>query len=213
MQMMIYLIVGLIDTGIVSFEELALANDVFVDKTLHIQNIIDYATTRIIITRPRRWGKSLNMDMLQLFFAPDVDSEGNFSFNSPNKYFHLFAGGDYITSQQKKFTMKKLKIAEVSNGAYLEQEGQYPVLFITFKNASKAEALSREFSSIRAAISKAYMRHEYLRVSLESKRDKSLNSGIRSSLQFKIDTFMGYQKRDKNLELDPSIQFLDRTYV
>ena len=197
-----------IGTGVISFEKLVLMNDVYVDKTLHIKNIIDYAQTRINITRPRKWGKSINMDMLQLFFAPDVDIEGNFSFKSPNKYFNLFAGGEYTISQGNTCVMKKLKISEVSKGAYLKMEGQYPVIYITFKEACKEEVLSKECSGIRAAISTAYMKHEYLRVSLEKKRDESLNSGIRSSIQLKIDIFMGYQKRDNNFDLHKPIRFL-----
>jgi hypothetical protein len=46
-----------------------------VDKSLLIRDIIERKT--VLITRPRRWGKSLNLKMLQSFFEPKYSSEGN----------------------------------------------------------------------------------------------------------------------------------------
>ena len=51
--------------------------------------------------------------MLSIFFTPDVYIEGNFSFKSPNKYYHLFAGGDYITSEKKKSPWKIKNIRSI----------------------------------------------------------------------------------------------------
>jgi hypothetical protein len=54
-----------ITLGTDSFKELVTTSDVFVDKTLFIQEIIDAGEKAILITRPRRWGKSLALDMLK----------------------------------------------------------------------------------------------------------------------------------------------------
>ncbi len=47
--------------------------DVFVDKTLFIKEIIDSSEEAILITHPRRWGKTLNLNMLKTFFEPESE--------------------------------------------------------------------------------------------------------------------------------------------
>jgi hypothetical protein len=49
----------------------------FVDKSLMIRELIDSAYPHILITRPRRWGKTLNMSMLSYFFNIEVDENGD----------------------------------------------------------------------------------------------------------------------------------------
>ena len=84
----------------------------FVDKSLFIKEIIDDCETKIaVITRPRRFGKTLNMSMLQHFLAVEVDG------------------------QPTKGLFDNLKIANVDQGEYLKKhQGQYPVVFIKIKN-------------------------------------------------------------------------------
>ena len=48
----------------------------FVDKTLFIKEILEDSSDHILITRPRRWGKTLNMDMLKTFLEIEVDENG-----------------------------------------------------------------------------------------------------------------------------------------
>ena len=80
----------------------------FVDKTLLIKELIDDGTTVSLITRPRRFGKTLNLSMLRYFFAEKVK-------NKPTK--NLFNG---------------LKISEAGE-QYMAHQGQYPVIFLTLK--------------------------------------------------------------------------------
>lgn len=85
----------------------------FVDKTFFIKDLIDSKNTLSLIIRPRRWGKTLNMSMIQHFFAPEVNGR-------PTK--GIFDG---------------LKIASINEGTYLEHQGKFSVLFITFKDAKQ----------------------------------------------------------------------------
>ena len=57
------------------FYKLVTKYDVFVDKTLFIKEIIDSSEKAILITYPRRWGKSLNLDTLKVFF--EIESENH----------------------------------------------------------------------------------------------------------------------------------------
>ena len=81
----------------------------FVDKTLLIKEFIDNKGSQVnLITRPRRFGKTLNLSMLHYFFAEKID-------NKPTK--GLFDG---------------LKISGAGE-QYIAHQGQYPVIFLTFK--------------------------------------------------------------------------------
>ena len=58
-----------------SFKEL-IDKDVFVDKTLFIRDVLQGGIDNFLFTRPRRWGKTLNMDMLKTFLEIEVDKNG-----------------------------------------------------------------------------------------------------------------------------------------
>ncbi|MEM7055418.1 MAG: AAA family ATPase, partial [Bacteroidota bacterium] len=63
-----------IHTGTDSFAELLSENNVFVDKSMFIQEFLEESGGKVaLITLPRRWGKTLNMDMLRRFLSLEVD--------------------------------------------------------------------------------------------------------------------------------------------
>ena len=72
------------------FRSLVVYNDDFVDKTQFIKDIIEDSGYVCLITRPRRWGKSVNMNMLKTFLEIQVDRLGNV-IESTNR--NLFLGG------------------------------------------------------------------------------------------------------------------------
>ena len=53
-----------------------LTKDVFIDKSLFIKEVIECSANHILITRPHRWCKTLNMDMLKTFLEIEVDENG-----------------------------------------------------------------------------------------------------------------------------------------
>ena len=81
----------------------------FVDKSLFIKEILDDIETEVaLITRPRRFGKTLNLSMLHHFLASEV-------------------GG-----LDTKNLFKRLKISQAGE-KYTQHQRKYPVIFITFK--------------------------------------------------------------------------------
>lgn len=80
----------------------------FVDKSFLIREVINDAEV-ILITRPRRFGKTLNMSMLRYFFELTTEAT------------HLF---------------KNLKIASEKD-LFLKHQGQYPVIYLTFKDVKE----------------------------------------------------------------------------
>ncbi len=124
----------------------------FVDKTLLIKDIIDDLTEVKLITRPRRFGKTLNMSMLHHFFAKTVSNE-------PTE--HLFSG---------------LKIAAYDQ--CMKHQGRYPIIFLSFKDI-KSSSFKSAYEDFCKLLSQAYEQHEHvLSDSKLTERQKNLYNGI-----------------------------------
>ena len=98
-----------IGIGISDFRALRLRDNYFVDKSLFIKDIIDNQSGVCLITRPRRFGKTLNMSMLKYYF--DINGKDNKD---------LF-NGLKIMNQTEEYTSKL---------------GNYPVIYITLKDVN-----------------------------------------------------------------------------
>ena len=91
--------------GSSSFNKLVLNSDLFVDKSLFIKEFIENSGDVLLITRPRRWGKSLNMDMLKSFLEIEVDVNGNRIEAKDCRNRKLFFGGDVdLDFGEKKYS-------------------------------------------------------------------------------------------------------------
>ena len=64
-----------IGIGISDFKALRIRDNYFIDKSMYIKDIIDNQSGVILITRPRRFGKTLNMSMLRYYF--DIKGKDN----------------------------------------------------------------------------------------------------------------------------------------
>ena len=111
----------------------------YVDKTLLIKEILDEKVNVALFTRPRRFGKTLNMDMLRTFFEKTAEDTG--------RYF-----------QDKKIWQQGEK--------YTSHQGQYPVIFLSLKDI-KARKWQYAFDALKYIISVEYMRHAELKRSSE----------------------------------------------
>ena len=116
-------------------------NSIFIDKTMLIADILDSGATATLFCRPRRFGKSLNLSMIQRFLeipSPD-DPVGRDTTE-------LFCG---------------LAIWDADNGAYREHHAAYPVIYVSLKTAKTDDA--DVFVSVLGQIVAAeYERHGYL---------------------------------------------------
>jgi len=134
--------------GVDIFENVIRNNYYYVDKTNLIKDLLDKQGGVNLFTRPRRFGKTLNMSMLQYFFEDMRDRDGRKIDNS-----HLFDGLNIMQAGEK----------------YTSQLGQYPVISLTFKETKQADFQS-SFEEIKNAIAEEYSRHSYL---LDSKLNES----------------------------------------
>ena len=85
-----------IPVGTDNFDDLLLLQgNVFVDKSMFIKEFLEASSGKVVlITRPRRWGKSLNMDMLQRFLSIEVDDQGAPLPQEESLNRKLFVGGE-----------------------------------------------------------------------------------------------------------------------
>ncbi len=125
--------------GVDNFEEIIQEGYCYVDKTLMIRELLDLKGKVNLFTRPRRFGKTLNMSMLRYFFEDSGDAEKN----AGNR--ELFRG---------------LKIMEAGD-AYVGQIGMYPVINLTLKSA-KQPTFESAFRKIKDEIADEYKRHRYV---------------------------------------------------
>ncbi len=151
-----------ISTGTDSFRKLVTESDIFVDKTLFIKEILDSGEEAILITRPRRWGKPLALDMLKTFLAIEVDATGSKVEVNSRKI--LFEGGTVDLGQELKL-LKKLKIAQ-EDPKYIKRQGFYPVIHLSLKDV-KALTSDQANKLLKNAIKESFQEHYYLTNSLK----------------------------------------------
>ncbi len=148
--------------GTDEFYDLVVNSDVFVDKSLMIREILQDSGKVILITRPRRWGKSLNMNMLQKFFEIEVDEDGRPLPNEQKLNNKLFIGGTVDLGFDETKELGPLKIASIANA--MKRQGQFPVISINFKDVKGSDYQEIE-NGIKISVKNLYNSHKYLQFS------------------------------------------------
>ena len=122
-----------IPIGINDFKTLIENNYYYIDKTKHIEDILNDGSEVILFTRPRRFGKTLNMSMLKYFF-------------------------DIKEAEENRKLFKNLYIEKTEN---FKEQGQYPVIFLSLKDlkATTWEEMERKIIII---LSDFFSEYEYL---------------------------------------------------
>lgn len=119
--------------GVDSFKKIIEKKYYFIDKTWFIKELLDNKSEVTLITRPRRFGKTLTMSMLKEFF--DINSADS----------DIFDG---------------LKISR-AGAEYMKHKGRYPVIFLSMKTAA-AGGMEDTFSLLKAIIARLYRKYNFL---------------------------------------------------
>lgn len=122
--------------GVENFVDLVKSDYYYVDKTLFIKELLDMQGKVNLFTRPRRFGKTLNLSMLRYFFEDTQDAEIN---------------------EQNKELFRNMKIMETGE-RYISQMCMYPVINLTLKSA-KQENFETAYYMLQAEISSEFDRH------------------------------------------------------
>ena len=126
--------------GTSDFKSLIIGNGFYIDKTKFIEEILEDLSEVKLFTRPRRFGKTLNLSMLKYFFDVENAEENRKLFDS------LY----------------------ISQSEYMKYQGQYPVIFISMRNA-EADSWEKSFFNIRNLVSAIYDEFGYITKSLNKR--------------------------------------------
>ncbi len=121
--------------GLSDFKEMIEGNYYYVDKSLFIKDAIDQGAKALLLPRPRRFGKTLNLSMLRYFFEK-TDKDNS----------HLF---------------RHLKIWQTGE-EYTGRQGKHPVIYLTFKDVKETNWESA-LEKITRLIQEEFLRHDELR--------------------------------------------------
>ena len=129
--------------GTDDFKKLISNGSYYVDKTLLIKELLDKKGEVNLFTRPRRFGKTLNLSMLQYFFED--------------------TGNGHTTAENGKL-FDGLKIMDAGQ-AYTSEMGQYPVISLSLKSA-RQPTWELAYLMIRRQIAGEFERHQFIMESL-----------------------------------------------
>ena len=122
-----------IPIGVENFKEIINNNCYYVDKTKFIEEILNDGSKIKLFTRPRRFGKTLNMSTIKHFFDIKNNEENRKLFNN----------------------------LDIEKSVYIKEQGQYPVIFVSMKGI-KDITWEEAKSSLKILISKLYSEFKYL---------------------------------------------------
>lgn len=129
-----------IGIGIENYKMMIEKECYYVDKTLLIKELLDRGGLVNLFTRPRRFGKTLSLSMLQTFFEAEIDENGKAVDN--RRYF------------------EGMKIGEAGK-EYFDHMGQYPVIRLSLKSAKQPD-FEIAYKCLRDEIAWEFQRHRYL---------------------------------------------------
>jgi hypothetical protein len=151
--------------GVSDFKDIVTGDYYYVDKTLFIKDVMDKGDKILLVPRPRRFGKTLNLSMLKYFYDCCPAAQSSTAETPPTKITKQAVGDGAVSelaspanSYGKLFASLAISKAGQS---YLDKMGKYPVIFLTFKNIKELDWDST-YKKITKLIRKEYARHYYL---------------------------------------------------
>ena len=184
-----------VPVGIEDFERIINEDYYYVDKTMLIEELLINRAPVTLFTRPRRFGKTLNMSMIKSFF-------------------------DIKNKEENKKLFENLKI---SNSEYMSEQGKYPVIFISLKDL-KGNSWEECLKRLKLFIFDLYVEFEYIREKMNEwdkrKFEKVLyeqeDADYIMSLKFLADSLYKYYGEKAIILIDeydaPIINAFDKGY-
>jgi hypothetical protein len=146
------------------FKKLVLESTVFVDKSLLINDFLTDSGKTVLITFPRKFGKSINVDMIKKFLSLEVNANGERLHEQDRENRKLFLGGEIKLEDGSKQILNELKIAKHTD--IMEYQGRFPVIHVDFKD-TQGDSYEEVLCKVKTALHKSFLEHEYLSESSE----------------------------------------------
>ena len=132
--------------GIDDFRKIIKEDCYYVDKTKFIEAVLEDASNVKLFTRPRRFGKTLNMSMLKYFFDVRDNEENRKLFNG----------------------------LDIEKSKYINEQGKYPTILISLKSI-KYETWEESLEQLKSLVSNLYNEFEYIRECLNESEIELFN--------------------------------------
>ena len=132
--------------GIDDFRKIIKEDCYYVDKTKFIEAVLEDASNVKLFTRPRRFGKTLNMSMLKYFFDVRESEENRELFNG----------------------------LDIEKSKYIDEQGKYPTILISLKSI-KYETWEESLEQLKSLVSNLYNEFEYIRECLNESEIELFN--------------------------------------
>lgn len=120
--------------GVTTFKKLVEKSTIFIDKSLLVKDFLENPAEVLLITCPRRWGKSINMDMIKTFLEIEVDRDGNRHSDKKQASNYKLFQGEINSSNTKKENLEKPLNIVADQDFINKYQGEHPVISIDFKN-------------------------------------------------------------------------------
>jgi len=133
--------------GVSNFKDIIEKNYYYFDKTKFIENILEDGSQVKLFTRPRRFGKTLNMSMLKYFFDVKNKDENRKLFEGMN----------------------------ISKSEYFDMQGNFPVISVSFKKYQEKD-WKNGFDMIKDIISGLYDEFEFVKEKISARKKKKFDS-------------------------------------
>lgn len=133
--------------GVSNFKDIIEKNYYYFDKTKFIENILEDGSQVKLFTRPRRFGKTLNMSMLKYFFDVKNKDENR----------KLFEG------------------LHISKSEYFDMQGNFPVISVSFRNYDE-ENWENGFKAIKGIVKRLYSDYKFLIEKMDEIEIEEFNS-------------------------------------
>lgn len=147
-----------------NFMDFVFHSNAFVDKSRLIEAVLNVSHNTLLISLPRYWGKTLNLDMLKTFVQIPVDGHGKALELKSTPMYGLFVRGEATKRSGKKILKSKLKTPLLigRKRKFCRQHlGKYPVIFVDFKDIN-GTTYDSVIDELKLRIQDAYGRHQYM---------------------------------------------------
>ena len=176
-----------IGIGYENYKEFIDQNLYYVDKTLLVKEVLEKGGKVTLLTRPRRFGKTLGLSMLRTYFELEYDFDGN------------------VIDKRRYF--EGMKIMQ-EDGKILSKMGRYPVIKLSLKGAKQPD-FETAFLVLRREIVGEFSRHGYLRKSgsLSEEEKADFTNFLRREIDWREreKAFKGKEEREAALREERAV--------
>ncbi|KAG8251990.1 hypothetical protein J6590_068716 [Homalodisca vitripennis] len=143
-------------------------NGVFVDKTFMINETLNCEEKVLQITRPRKWGKTLNLDMLRRFLEIELDKNGDPLPEDKRVNTALFKGGKLKLGRRSK-TVGPLKISRWDEEV-MSHLGKHPVIHLSLKDVKGRNYVQFE-EKLKNIVAQLFLNYPFFKKYMEDGND------------------------------------------